>query len=217
MYKISIIESQPIIREGLCSLLSKQLGFNVLKCYENPIELLQDSVTSRPDVVFLDLNLCHSNEIEAIDKIKKRLVNVKILIFSTNNHVECIRCAFRAGVHGFIHKETTPYQLKEAINSVTQGHFYISTNILPVVINSFIQSEKQKFLQEHSVNSIVLTVREKELLKLISNGYKNKEIANSLCLSVKTIEAHRSNLMKKLDVHNVVGLTTKASQLGIFA
>ncbi len=217
MCKISIIESQPIIREGLCSLLSKQLGFDVLRSYDDFMGLLRDSETLRPNVVLLDLNMCHMNEIDAIDKIKKRFYNVKILIFSTNDHEECVRCAFRAGAHGYIHKECTPDQLKEAVNSVIQGHFYISTSILPVVINSFMYGEIQANPQSYPIDSTILTVREKELLKLISSGYRNKEIANSLCLSVKTIEAHRSNLMRKLDVHNAAGLTTKANQLGLFA
>lgn len=217
MYKIAIIESQPIIREGLCSLLVKQLGFNVIRAFVDYAALLKESDGLRPDVIFFDLNLCQNNEIEAIEKIKRQLVASKILIFSTNRHVECVRCALRAGVHGYVDKETTPAQLKEAVTTVMQGRHYLSATILPVVISSFIESEADRFPNTQLVNATILTIRERELLKLISNGYKNKEIANSLCLSVKTVEAHRSNLMKKLDVHNVVGLTTKANQLGIFA
>lgn len=217
MYKISIIESQPIIREGLCALLSKESDFNILHSYGDYNGFLQDSESLHPDVVLFDLNSCTLNEIDAIEKIKKRFVTIKILIFSINSQENCIKCAFRAGAHGYLHKEITPQQLREAIYSVSQGHLYLSTTILPVVINSFMHSEHQPHPQTYAIDCAILTTREKELLKLISIGYKNKEIANSLCLSVKTIEAHRSNLMKKLNVHNVASLTTKASQLGIFA
>lgn len=212
MYKISIIESQPIIREGLRVLLSKQLGFNVLRSYSDFFGFLQDAEAIQPDVVILDLNLCHINEIDAIDKIRRQFLNIKILVFSTNHHEECIKCAFRAGAHGYIHKETTPQQLCDAVKGVVDGRYYLSEMILPIVINSFMCSETK---QADSVIGVNLTTRESELLKLISAGYKNKEIANTLCLSIKTIEAHRSNLMKKLNVHNVAGLTTKASQLGV--
>lgn len=151
------------------------------------------------------------NEVDAIQKIKERFVNIKILIFSTNKHEECIKCAFRTGAHGYIHKDATAQQLSNAIFNVAQGQLYLSTSILPVVMNSFMHSQKQA----DSIESTNLTARESELLKLISSGYKNKEIADSLCLSIKTIEAHRSNLMKKLNVHNVASLTTKANQLGV--
>jgi DNA-binding NarL/FixJ family response regulator len=211
MYKISIIESQPIIREGLCSLLSKQLEFDILSSYSDFTELLRDCESTQPDVVIFNLNLCDLNEVDAIQKIKARFVNIKILIFSTNDHEECIKCAFRTGAHGYIHKDATAQQLKNAIFSVTQGELYLSTTILPIVMNCFMRSQKQV----DSIESTNLTIRESELLKLISSGYKNKEIADSLCLSVKTIEAHRSNLMKKLNVHNVASLTTKANQLGV--
>lgn len=97
MYKISIIESQPIIREGLCSLLSKQLEFDILSSYSDFTELLRDCESSQPDVVIFNLNLCDLNEVDAIQKIKARFVNIKILIFSTNDHEECIKCAFRTG------------------------------------------------------------------------------------------------------------------------
>lgn len=211
MYKISIIESQPIIREGLCSLLSKQLEFDILSSYSDSMELLQDCESSQPDVVIYNLNLCDLNEVDTIQKIKERFVNVKILIFSTNNHEECIKCAFRTGVHGYIHKDATAQQLSTAIFSVTQDQLYVSTSILPIVMKSFMHSQKRA----DPIEPTNLTARESELLKLISSGYKNKEIADSLCLSIKTIEAHRSNLMKKLNVHNVASLTTKANQLGV--
>jgi DNA-binding NarL/FixJ family response regulator len=211
MYKISIIESQPIIREGLCSLLSKQLEFDILSSYSDYTELLGDCVTSQPDVVIFNLNFCDLNEVDAIQKIKGLFVNVKILVFSTNAHEECIKCAFRIGVHGYIYKDATAQELRNAIFSVTRGQAYLSTAILPIVINCFMRSQKQAV----STEPTNLTAREYDLLKLISSGYKNKEIAYQLCLSVKTIEAHRSNLMKKLNVHNVASLTTKANQLGV--
>jgi DNA-binding NarL/FixJ family response regulator len=211
MYKISIIESQPIIREGLKALLRKQLGFDTVSSYSDFIELLRDTESLQPDIVFLGLHNCDANEFELIGKIKKHFAHVKILVISANNHEDCIKCTFRAGAHGYLLRNATSYQLCKAVNCVTQGQFYLSSSILTTVINCFMYGEKQT----HSKDSQNLTVRERELLKLISTGYKNKEIANSLCLSVKTIEAHRSNLMKKLNVHNIASLTTKANQLGV--
>lgn len=211
MYKISIIESQPIIKEGLCSLLSKQLEFDLLSSHIDFVDFLREAETLRPDVVFLDLNLCDRNEMETIKKIKKLFIGVKIIIFSASNHKQCIKYALQAGANGYVHKNTTPHQLYDAVNSVAQGQFYLSTAILPIVVNSFMNSEDQ----DHSVDSTILTARERELLKLISKGYKNKEIANSLYLSVKTVEAHRSNIMKKLNVHNVVGLMAKVNQYNV--
>jgi DNA-binding NarL/FixJ family response regulator len=211
VFKISIIESQPIIREGLRALLSNQLGYEVLNCYDDFIGFLRDVDPFHPDVIFLGINSFNVNEIEAIEKIRKRYTDAKIVIFSANHQEECIKCAFRAGAHGYLHKDSTTCQLSSAVNSVAQGQFYLSTAIMPIVINCFMHSEKHA----QSIDTANLTAREAELLKLISSGYKNKEIASSLCLSIKTIEAHRSNLMKKLNVHNVAGLTTKANEMGV--
>jgi DNA-binding NarL/FixJ family response regulator len=211
MYKISIIESQPIIREGLSSLLRKQLGVDTVGIYSDFIELLRDADSLQLDVVFLGLDNCDANEFEVIEKIKKCFTHVKILVISTDDNEDCIKSAFRAGAHGYLLNDATPYQLSKAVSCVTQGQFYISTSILPIVMNSFMHSKKQP----DSIESTNLTAREAELLKLIYSGYTNKEIASSLSLSVKTIQAHRSNIMKKLNVHNIASLTTKVKQLGV--
>ncbi|ESS73864.1 two component transcriptional regulator, LuxR family [Methyloglobulus morosus KoM1] len=207
MYKISIIENQPIIREGLCSLLRMQSGLDVLGGYSDIVDFLRDHEVL-PDVVLLDLNLCSKNEIDNVRKLKNLFLYVKIIIFSTTNNEQCIKCAFQAGVHGFVNKDATPEQIYNAVSCVAQGQIYLGPSILPIVINGFILSQNQA----RPVDTSALTARERELVRLITEGYKNKEIANILCLSVKTIESHRSNLMKKLQVHNVAGLMTKANQ-----
>jgi DNA-binding NarL/FixJ family response regulator len=211
MYKIAIIETQSVIREGLNTLLSKQTEFDVISIHADLIGFFQEVGTLKLDVIFIGLNTIESNEFKAIEKIRCQFINAKILVFSTNHQEECIRYAFRAGVHGYLHRDTTADQLHSAVKAVLEGHIYLSQTILATVLNCFVYSANRS----HPNSETVLTDREKELLSLISNGYKNREIADKLRLSVKTIESHRCNLMKKLQVHNVINLTTKAIQLGI--
>jgi DNA-binding NarL/FixJ family response regulator len=212
MYKISIIEGQPIIREGLCALLKREFGYTVISSHNDSNELLRNATFLEPDIVILDINVKDTDGTDAIEKIKARWVNVKILIFSVPKNEECIKCAFRAGANCFLHKEITPTQLKDAIDCIAKGQFHVSSEILAILIDSYAHEENNHF---NGFNDSNLTARERELLRLISAGYSNKEIANKLCLSIKTIEAHRSNLMKKLNVHNVAQLTSKASRLRV--
>lgn len=155
MFKISIVESQSIIREGLFALLSKQVGFDIISSHVDFIGLLREADTLQPDVVFIGLNTVGVNEIRAIEKIKMQFANVKILIFSTNYHEECIRCAFQAGVHGYLHKDSTPTQLCNAVKTVTKGRFYLSTTILPIVLNCFVHCVNRS----HSAGKTDLTIR----------------------------------------------------------
>jgi two-component system secretion response regulator SsrB len=109
-------------------------------------------------------------------------------------------------------RSANPEELLHAINQVLQGNYYVTPDILPTVLGSFLHFEKSLL---DNINGYKLSTRERELLKLIAEGNKNKDIANILCLSIKTIETHRYNLMRKLDIHNVADLVAFANRAGI--
>lgn len=209
--RIAIIENQAIIREGLRLLLSKEQNFSVTQA-SDPIALFRQTWNRPPDVVIMDKVMPNMNGIEAIQEIKKRWAETKILIFSAKQAEENVLRAFQAGANGYILKSASPEELLFAVTHVSTGNFYVSPAILPYILEGYCRMEKNTI---ELVSGVKLTTRERELLKLIAEGNKNKDIAGALCLSIKTIETHRYNLMKKLDIHNIADLTTFANRAGM--
>jgi DNA-binding NarL/FixJ family response regulator len=211
MHKIAIIESEPIIREGLCILLSKEPGFTVVFQASAPAALFHQVWLTPPRLVLLDMMMPKRYGMEVIQEIKRRWQTTKILIFTLKDTEENIYDAFRAGADGYILKGTTLPQLIEGMKNILAGQYYVCPDILPKIIHSYLNAEKAPIDSDLDCN---LTYRETQLLKLIAAGYKNKEIANSLCISIKTVETHRATLMKKFNAHNVATLLSVAGQAG---
>jgi len=211
MYKIAIIESEPIIREGLCILLSKEPGFTVVIQASAPAALFHQVWHTPPNLVLLDMMMPKRYGIEVIQEIKRRWEATKILIFTLKDTEENICDAFRAGADGYMLKGSTLPKLIEAMKNILAGQYYVCPDILPKIIDSYVKVEKTPI--DNSLN-FNLTYRETQLLKLIAAGYKNKEIADSLCISIKTVETHRATLMKKFNAHNVATLLSVAGQAG---
>lgn len=211
MHKIAIIESEPFIREGLRVLLSKEPGFTVIYQASVPVALFRQAWLTPPDLILLDMMMPKNYGIEVIKEIKKRWETTKVLIFTVKDAEENICDAFRAGADGYILKGTTRPQLIDAMKNILAGRYYVCSDILPKIIQSYLLMEKTPV--DNHINW-KLTSRESQLLKLISAGYKNKEIADSLCISVKTVETHRATLMRKLNAHNVASLLSIANQMG---
>ncbi len=212
MYKIAIIESESIIREGLCLLLSNDPDFTVDFQAAAPVALFRQAWLTPPDLILLDMMMPKRYGIEVIEEIKKRWRATKVLIFTLKDTEENICDAFRAGADGYILKGTTLPQLINAIKNILAGQYYVSADILPKIINGYLSAEKTPV---YNNSNWKLTNREAQLLKLIAAGYKNKEIADRLCISLKTVETHRATLMKKFNAHNVATLLSGASQTDI--
>lgn len=212
MYKIAIVESESIIREGLCVLLSKEPDFTVTFQAAAPVALFRQTWFAPPDLILLDMMMPKRYGIEVIEEIKKRWQTAKVLIFTLKDTDENICDAFRAGADGYILKGTTLSQLIDAIKNILAGQYYVSADILPKIINGYLSAEKKNI--NNNLNWS-LTSREAQLLKLIAAGYKNKEIADSLCISVKTVETHRATLMRKFNAHNVATLLSVLNQANL--
>jgi DNA-binding NarL/FixJ family response regulator len=211
MSRIAIVESHAIVREGLRVLLSSEKGFSVSHA-PDPIALFRQTWLSPPDLVIMDKVMAGMNGVEAIQEIKKRWINTKVLIFTAKCAEENIVRAFQAGANGYLLTDADPNELIFAVTHLLSGYYYISPVVLPTVIQGYCRMEKTEI---DSVSGYKLSTRERELLKLIAEGNKNRQIANILCLSIKTVETHRYNLMKKLDIHNVADLTVFANRAGM--
>ncbi len=211
-YRIVIAEDHTILREGLKALLSADPEFEIAGEASDGQEAIHRVGELEPDLILLDLSMPRMDGISAIKDITKRYPAVKIVALTVHKTEEYILAALEAGADGYVLKDATHGELVMAIKTVLDDRPYLSPGVSKTVIAGYLHGTKT-----HQPESMFnrLSQREKEVLKLVAEGSKNKEIAEFLCLSPKTVEKHRSNLMKKLDLHNTAELTSFAIEQGI--
>jgi DNA-binding NarL/FixJ family response regulator len=211
-YRIFIAEDHTIVREGLRSLVSCNPEFEVVGEAEDGREAIRGVEQCKPDLILMDLSMPRMNGLEAIRDIRRVSPVTKILILTIHKTEEYILPVLKAGAHGYVLKNDTQAELMVAIQNVLKGKSYLSPGISEKVIEGYVEGKKTI---KTTSSWDTLTQREREILKLIAEGYKSKEIADSLCISVKTVIKHRSNLMEKLDLHNISALTAFAIEKGL--
>jgi two-component system response regulator NreC len=211
-YRIVIAEDHTILREGLRALLSSKPDFEVVGEAEDGRDAIRCVVSEKPDVMLLDLSMPRMSGLEAIKEIKRQSPETKIVVLTVHKTEEYILATLEAGADGYVLKDATHSELVLAIMNTLQGKRYLSPGISEKVIGGYLEGKKA--LKTQSAWD-TLTQREREILKLIAEGNKNKEIADYLYISLKTVEKHRTNLMKKLDLHNVASLTAFAIEKGL--
>lgn len=210
--KIVIAEDQRILREGLRSILSPNDAIEIVGEAEDGLEAIRAVEERHPDLLLLDIGMPRMSGLSAITEIKNRFPGTKILALTIHESDEYVLEAFRGGADGYCLKDASTSELLVAIESVLSGRRYISPGISDKVLVGY--SEQRKTLKSTTAWD-ELTQREKEVLKLVGEGYKNKEIADYLCISEKTVEKHRSNIMMKLDLHTASALTAFAIEKGL--
>ena len=210
--RIVIAEDHRILRDGLRALISSNPDLDILGEAEDGRDAIRCVEKLVPDLILLDLSMPRMNGMEAINEIKKQSPETKILVLTVHRTEEYILATLRAGANGYVLKDATHAELLMAIKSVLMGKRYLSPGVSEKVIEGYLEGRKTL---KSSTPWDTLTQREREVLKLIAEGYKNKEIADYLYISVKTVEKHRANLMKKLDLHNTSSLTAFAMEKGL--
>jgi two-component system response regulator NreC len=210
--RIVIAEDHTILREGLRALISSNPDFDIVGEAEDGRDAIRCVEKLTPDLILLDLSMPRMNGMEAIKEIKKQCPETKILVLTVHRTEEYILATLRAGANGYVLKDATHAELLMAIKNVLMGKRYLSPGVSEKVIEGYLEGRKTL---RSSTPWDTLTQREREVLKLIAEGYKNKEIADYLYISVKTVEKHRANLMRKLDLHNTPSLTAFAMEKGL--
>ena len=160
----------------------------------------------------MDLSMPKMTGIEAISEIKKRSTDIKIVVLTVHRGEEYVLSALEAGADGYVLKDADRDELTTATKKVLEGKRYLSPDISGKVIEGYLEG-KNALRKKTSWDT--LTPREREILKLIAEGYKNKEMAEALFISSKTVQKHRANLMEKLDLHNTAALTVFAIEKGL--
>jgi DNA-binding NarL/FixJ family response regulator len=210
--KIVLAEDHTILREGLRALLSADPGFEIIGEAQNGREAVRCVERLEPDLLLMDLSMPRMSGMDAIREIKNRYPDIKIIALTVHKTEEYLLTTLKAGADGYVLKDATHEELVMAIKNVMSGKSYLSPGVSEKVIEGSLEGrESNRSLSPWET----LSQREREVLKLIAEGFKNKEIAEDLCISLKTVEKHRANLMKKLDLHNAAALTVYAVQKGL--
>lgn len=210
--RVVIAEDHTILREGLKMLLGASAAIEVVGEAEDGLAAIRCVEALRPQLILMDLSMPRMSGMGAIQEIKKKCPETKILVLTVHRTEEYILAALKAGADGYVLKDATHSELMLAINCVLSGKCYLSPSISEKVIEGYL--EGRKTLKSHAPWE-TLTQREQEVLKMVAEGYRNRAIADYLCISIKTVEKHRANLMKKLDLHSVSALTAFAMEKGL--
>lgn len=203
--KIILADDHPLIREGFKSLLGRNERFEVVGEVENGYLLIAMARELQPDVVLLDISMPGTNGIDAITEICKHTDHIKFLVLSMHEEYQYITNAIKAGAHGYLLKNVDGQELERAIVTVHNGGKYFSASVAAVLAETVIRPVR---------DMVELTPRELEVLKLVAQGLSTKQIADVLRISIRTVESHRVNMLKKMEVNNSAELITKSIQNG---
>jgi len=211
-HRILIVDDHTLVRHGLRAMLSAEPDLEVVGEAEDGHQAIRLAGSLTPKLILMDLSMPGTNGTEALAEIKRRYPNIRVLVLTVHKAEEYIREALRVGADGYVLKHATRDELMLAIRSILNGKTYLTPDVAEKVVNGYL-GRGQELAGRSAWDS--LTLREREVLKLIAEGNPNKYIANYLSVSVKTVEKHRSNLMKKLDLHNASALTAFAIERGV--
>ncbi len=208
MITVSILDDHTMVLKGLEIMLKDTTDIQLIATYTKGEELLINIINMTPDVVLLDINLPDSNGIELCKAITKQYPDLAVIGLSNYNETGFIKNMMHNGAKGYLLKNTSKEELELAIKTVHSGKTYLPNNLKNQLLNESIGITTSSFIPK-------LTRREKEVLQLIAKEHTTEEIANTLFVTVKTIEAHRSNLIQKLGVRNTAGLVRVAFEKGL--
>ena len=192
--KVMLVDDHALIREGIKQLLEFDGSIEVIEQASDGIECLEKLKTVRPDILLLDINMPKMNGIEVLEALKAKKDPVKVLILTVHSEVEYLVKAVDIGANGYILKDSGSVELKQAIMDIINNDSYIQPSLIPALNSRLINRDMDK----EKLKS--LTKREVEILAQVASGMFNKEIANNLGISERTVKNHISNIFKKIDV-----------------
>jgi DNA-binding NarL/FixJ family response regulator len=206
--RILLVDDHTVVREALASLLALDSHFHIIGEAANGTDALRLIATLQPDVAIIDLAMPGIHGTELIRQVRLTYPSVKCLVLTIHMSESIIHAALQAGATGYLPKESSYTELKTAIHSVAQGQTYLSPMITGRVLSGYLG--KDSSLPDEETPWQKLSVRERDVLKLVAEGAGSKKIAECLCISVRTVEKHRASLMLKLDLRTTAALTAYA-------
>ena len=218
--RVLLAEDHTLVRAGIRALLQNLTGIQVVAEASDGREALRLIKTYQPDVVLMDIAMAGLNGLEATARVTKEFPTVRVVILSMHSTEEYVAQALRAGAAGYLLKDAAAAELELAVTAVARGETYLSPAVSKHVIADYLRRVGDREASGGggaTPASELLTPRQREILQLIAEGRSTKEIAAILHLSVKTVETHRTQLMARLDIHDVAGLVRYAIRIGLVA
>jgi DNA-binding NarL/FixJ family response regulator len=210
--RVLIAEDHTIVRQGLCALLRAEPDIEVIGEASDGLEATEMAQKLTPDVVLMDVAMRNLNGLDATRTIKKLFPSMKVLVLTMYDNEEVIFQILRAGASGYLIKDSAMTDLVSAIRAIHQGDSYLSPAVSKKVIDDYIRRAVQG---EKASMEDLLSAREREILQLIAEGNSIPQIASHLCISKKTVEAHKNHIMEKLNIHDKTGLIKYAIRTGL--
>ena len=212
MNKINIVlaDDHVLVRKGIKAMLESDTEIKVIGEASNGLEALESAKALKPDILVLDIRMPEMTGLEAADKLGNYAPNTKAVILSMHDSEEYVLQALDAGAYGYLLKDTDKDEFVKALKQIYGGNKYFSGAVSNVLANRLLSSKPYARTTAPADDPYHLTKREKEILRLVTAGKHNKEIADSINKSVRTIETHRFNIMKKLGVNNAIDMVNKA-------
>lgn len=207
--RVLIADDHTLVRAGIKSLLEKLSGIVVVAEASDGREVLRLVAEHQPQIVLMDIAMPNLNGLDATRQLTKSHPNVRVVILSIYSDEEHVYQALRAGASGYLLKGAATEELELALRSVAQGETYLAPQVSRPVIAAYLRRTKAPSAVEN------LSVRQRQVLQLIADGKTTKQVALELGISVKTVEAHRAQLMDRLNIHDVAGLVRYAIKMGL--
>lgn len=208
--RVILADDHALVRQGIRSLLEKLDDVDVVGEVNDGREALELSKTTQPDIVIMDITMPGLSGLEAVSRMKKACPTTRVIMLSMHGGEEYFQQALDSGAAGYLLKDADQLELELAIRSVVRGDVYLSPSVAKYALDAYRERK------ENDQGPLAcLSSRHKEILQLIAEGYANKEIAQRLDLSPRTVEAHRAELMERLNIHDVPGLVKVALRAGL--
>ncbi|NER60255.1 response regulator transcription factor [Pseudomonas sp. MAFF212428] len=210
--RLLLADESPLFRAGLRALLEQKQDYAVVGEANDGLSAVELAEQLKPDIIMLDMALDALESDEILRELCLRVPASMVLMLSARSELEFVMKCLQQGAHGFLLKTATVLELELALQALKNGGQYLSSAVLPLVIGQAVKHSRKR----HSGNSSMqLTARQLEILRLIARGESTRSIADGLGLSVKTVEAHRSQIMHRLQIHDIPGLVLFAVREGI--
>lgn len=215
--KLVLADDHELVRDGIKSLLENESDFLVIDEASDGAEALEVIAKSKPDLLIIDIRMPKKNGLEVVQNMSTHYPQIKKLVLSMHDSEEYVLQALEAGADGYLLKGSSKTEFLKALRTIAEGGKYFTGDVSAYIINNFVNGKPKPrpASAPESEELSALTNREKQILELILKGHGNNEIADELDISKRTAEVHRFNLMKKLNVKNLVELTHKAKDLSL--
>ncbi|KPH13757.1 response regulator transcription factor [Chryseobacterium sp. ERMR1:04] len=213
--RVVLADDHVFVRDGIKSLLENEVNIEVVGEAVDGAHALEVVMTSKPDLLILDIRMPHLTGIEVVEKLRSEKNPVKIIMLSMHESEEYVLKSIKAGADGYLLKGSSKEEFLKALHTVASGGKYFSGDISSILISQLTNSSVSLESKQSLGEEMMITKREKEILTLLLSGKGNKEIAEALEISKRTAEVHRFNLMKKLKVKNLMELSNKATEFSL--